>query len=256
MRQVLDFFDLLLPEKQDSGLVWNLSLATTNSPLTVVGEPISLKPDVDVTVIARVQKALLAGELRALTTGTRPIRAFSHKRRETVRRLFSRNLNGIGSTSAVLDGSDTPVLITPAIAQIGIDTLEKQEGGIEKFLIGDRGREEVGSIEGHLVKVGTDYNQPAILVRERKSGVEIWCRVDPGLKHKISEETSFEDVWEHRRVIVKGRIQFGSGGEILRVYANAVVPIKSRQMTIHDIKDADFTNGVNTEEYLEIVREG
>ena len=42
MRQVLDFFDLLTPEETDGGgLVWNLTLASTNSPLTVVGEAVS-----------------------------------------------------------------------------------------------------------------------------------------------------------------------------------------------------------------------
>jgi hypothetical protein len=257
MRQVLDFFDLLTPEDQDGGgLVWNLSLASTNSPLTVVGEAASLDSSVDVSVIARVQRQMVADQLRSFTAGSRPTRAVSKKRRETYRRIFSRNTNGIGRTDAILDASSVPIQITPAAALMGMGALAKEEREFDALVLGDRCREEIGSIEGQLLDVGTDYNQPAILVRERKTGAEIWCRVDASVKHKISEETRFEDVWDRKRVIVRGRLSFDSAGSLIRVRATSVATVETRQMTVHDIKDAEFTGGLSVLDYLDRLREG
>lgn len=257
MRQVLDFFDLLTPEETDGGgLVWNLTLASTNSPLTVVGEAVSTNPQVDVTVVARLQRQAVAEQLRSFTAGQRPARTVSKRRRETYRRIFNRNTNGIGRTDAILDAPSAPILITPTIAVAGISALAEEEREFDALVLDDRGREEVGSIEGQLLEVGTDYNQPAILVRERKTGADIWCRVDAALKHKISEESRFEDVWDRKRVIVRGRIYFNSMGSIVRVRATSVATVAPRQMTIHDIKDNNFTGGLSVNEYLDRLREG
>jgi hypothetical protein len=257
MRQVLDYFDLLLPEGQgDQNLVWNLSLASTNSPLTVVGEPVSLVPDIDVSIIARAQRALIAEQFRELATGERPSRKLTPNKRETMRRLFKRNMNGIGRTDAIFDATDNPVIITPTIAEIAIRVLSSEEKEFDSFVLEDRVREEVGSIEGLLLDVGTDYNQPALLVKERKTGQDIWCRIAPELKHKISEEARFEDVWDRQRVLVRGRISHDSDGKITRVKAHSVERITPRQMTINDIKDQDFTGGLLATEYLEKLREG
>jgi hypothetical protein len=151
---------------------------------------------------------------------------------------------------------DDPVLITPTRAESGIKALEADEKEFDSFLLDNRGREEIGSIEGYLLDVGTEYNQPAILVRERKTDREIWCRVDPQLKHEISESARFEDVWARRRVIVRGRVVYDVNGVVVRVHAQSVVPIKSRNMTVHDIKDDEFGDGLSTKDYLDKLREG
>jgi hypothetical protein len=257
MRQVLDFFDLLVPDDQEpGGLIWNLTLASTNTPLTVVGEPRSLRSDVDVSIVARSQRRIVADQLRSLTSGGRPSRVLSRKRRDTIRRIFTRNTQGIGRTDVSVDVFDDPVLITPTRAESGIKALEAEEKEFDSFLLDNRGREEIGSIEGYLLDVGTEYNQPAILVRERKTDRDIWCRVDPQLKHEISESARFEDVWARRRVIVRGRVVYDVSGVIVRVHAQSVTPIKSRNMTVHDIKDDQFGDGLSTKEYLDKLREG
>jgi hypothetical protein len=257
MKQVLDFFELLMPDDQEAGaLVWNLSLASTNSPLTVVGEPRSLQQDVDVSVMARSQRRVVAEQLRSLASGSRPSRVLTKKRRATIRRIFTRNTEGIGRTHVSVDVFDEPVLITPSSAASAIQALDDEEREFDSFLLDNRGREEVGSIEGVLLDVGTEYNQPAILVRERKSGRDIWCRVDPDLKHQISESTRFEDVWDRRRVIVSGRVVFDASGLIARVYARVVTPIIPRSMTIHDIKDENFGGGLSAKAYLDSLRDG
>jgi hypothetical protein len=257
MRQVLDFFDLLTPEDQEgAGLVWNLSVASTNSPLTVIGEAASLNPAIDVSVIARAQRQAVAEQLRSYTSGRRPARALSRKRREIYKRIFVRNTNGIGETDAILGSTVSPIQITPSIAAVGISTLSRDEREFDEFVLENRGREEIGSIEGHLLDVGTEYNQPSILIRERKSGAEIWCRVDATVKHEISEASSFEDVWDRKRVIVRGRISYNSDGDIVRVRATSVETVDARRMTFHDIKDNNFTDGLSINEYIDRLREG
>lgn len=257
MRQVLDFFDLLTPDDEEaSHLVWNLKLASTNSPLTVEGEAVSLSPDLDVSVLAIQQKAFVEDSLNSIRQGRSPSRALSRRRRSTLRRLFVRNMNGIGKTEAVLNRPSEPVLVTPAIAQQGVRFLDVEESEMDALLLSDRQREEYGSIEGVLLDVGTEYTRPAILIKNRKDGEEVWCRVSKEHLQEISNSVSFEDVWDRRRVLVKGRIKFNDHGQIVRMYADSVRPIKSRKMTLHDIVDPDFTSGNSTKDYLDSLREG
>lgn len=257
MRQVLDFFDLLTPEDDEAAhLVWNLRVASTNSPLTVEGEAVSLSPDLDVTVLAIQQKSYLEESLNSIRQGRTPARSLSKRRRTTLRRLFVRNMNGIGKTEAVLTRPSQPVLVTPTIAQQGVHFLDLDESELDALLLSDRQREEYGSIEGVLLDVGTEYNRPAILIRNRKDGEEIWCRVSKEQSHEISRSATFEDVWSRRRVIVKGRIRYNDNGQIIRVFADTIQPVKPRKMTIHDIVDPEFTTGADTKAYLESLREG
>ena len=255
--QVSDFFDILTPDDQSGGgLVWRLSIASANSPLTVVGQAASSDQTVDVTMLARLAKQAVAEQLRSLAAGRRPIRSISKRRQTIYRRIMLRNINGIGQTDAIFDGPESAIFITPDSAQLAIEALSREESAFDDLLLEDRGREEIGSIEGHLLEVGTNYNKPAILVRERKSGAEVWCLVDAGLKERISKESSFEDVWDHKRVIVRGRISFNKQGAIVRVLATKVTRVVPRQITPHDIKDPDFTGGLTAVDYLERLREG
>ena len=114
----------------------------------------------------------------------------------------------------------------------------------------------MGSLEGVLLDVGTDYNQPALLVKDRRTNTDIWCRVTEDVKAKISGEASFEDVWDHRRVIVRGRIRYDDSGNITRVYAQTVIPLKPRAMTLNDIKDTSFGADLDVETYLNQLRDG
>jgi hypothetical protein len=256
MKQVLDFFALLVPDNQER-LIWKLEVASTNSPLTVTGRPASFD-NIDVSMIARAQRSLVADNFRSIALGVRPRRPLSKQKTEIIRRLLVRNTNGIGQTEAVLDDQGPPVLITPGIAQTGIRTLSQKDDETDDNLFARPARtgDEIGSIEGTLLSVGTEYNQPAVLVRERRSGDEIWCRVNPDLKHRISEESGYEDVWEHRRVLVRGIIKYDAQGRIARVIANSIQVLKPRQMTPHDIRDPGFTDGLTPEAYLERLREG
>jgi hypothetical protein len=164
-------------------------VATTNSPLTVEGEAVGLAPDVNVTLIARAQKAMVAENFRVLSHGQAPSRGFSRKRKQTLRRIFTRNMNGIGATEALLSEGE-PILLTPIMAEQSVKVLDREEREFGSLVLDDRAREEIGSIEGALLEVGTDYNQPAILIRDRRTEQEVWCRVNHKLTHRISQDAN------------------------------------------------------------------
>jgi len=148
------------------------------------------------------------------------------------------------------------VVVTPSIAAIALETTAREETVEFGYLPADRERTEHGSVEGVLVDVGTDYNQPAIRIVERKSGREIACRVDQSVIDEIAQAASFRDVWEHRRVRVRGKIVFDQHGKVVRVYARSITQITPRTMTLRDIEDADFTGNLTTLDYIEKLREG
>ncbi len=256
MRQVLDFFDLLTPEADDA-FVWNLKLATTNSPLTVEGEPYSPASSVNVRIKAYEQKALVEESFRALSEGRHPKQRLTPKRREVIRRIYLRNMNGIGKTEVILNKPEDPLFVTPSIATISVKALEQDEDNeFQSLLLKDRARSEMGSVEGTLVEVGSDYHSPAVLLRERHTGQEVWCRVSSDIRDKISAETTLNDVWSHCRAMVRGRIRYNSDGTMSRVWAHDLSLLKPRTVEVGDLADTEFTSGEAISAYLERLREG
>ena len=157
-------------------------------------------------------------------------------------------------TTIVLYHDKPPVVVTPAVADVALNVL-KGESVIALFSE-DRSREEWGSVEGRLLEVGTEYEQPAIRIEERTSRSPVWCRIPEGVRDRIAGEANFKDVWEHQRVLVRGKIVYDKDGSIKRVYADDVSRIIPRQMTIHDIHDPNFTEGMKTTEYLDKLEDG
>lgn len=257
MKQVLDFFELLSDDEDKETVAWNITLATTNSPFTAEAEAVSLREGVDVRPIATARIAEASSFMAALARGQRPTKPISARRRGAARRVWVRNTSAIGKTTVNFDlPKADPVIVTPSIAALALEAAAKQEISEFAFLPERREREEYGSIEGTLVDVGTDYNQPAIRVVERKSGRSIACRVEQSVVDNIASQASFRDVWDHKRVRIRGKIVFDSQGQITRVYAKSIVPINPRTMTLRDIEDRGFTGELTTVDYIDNLREG
>jgi hypothetical protein len=259
MEQVRDFFELLAGEEDRETLAWNMTLASTNSPFTAEAEAVSVRPGVDVRAIAAARVAETSEFMTALGGGRPSRRPIDSKRRSAAMRLWRRNTFGIGVTAIRFDlPSAGPITITPSVAAIALEASARQEKVSPDvgYLPENRQREEFGSVEGALKGVGTDYNFPAIFVAERKSGREIVCRVEQSVADAIAGSASFRDVWERRRVRVRGRIVFDADGQVSRVYANTITPLTPRTMTLRDIEDRDFTGEVSIADYVERLREG
>lgn len=130
------------------------------------------------------------------------------------------------------------------------------KSGPEWMLNGDRSRIEHGTIEGTLIYVGTYYKNPAIRIIERKTGRAVWCLITEEEKEKIAQQATFKDVWEHRRVLARGRIVYGVDGRIVTVHASNVKPFRPRDVSLSEISDPEFTRGSPSLDYLEKLREG
>lgn len=119
-----------------------------------------------------------------------------------------------------------------------------------------RTKTQMGSLEGVLLQVGSYYGNPAIQIRERKTGADVWCVVPEQFEHEIAESTTLEDVWHGKRVIVRGKIMFGTDRAISRVEATSVRRVEPKHVSEDQIADKDFTGGLSVAEYLERLRDG
>ena len=255
LRQVLDIFELLSAGDGEDKVVWALVGATMNSPLTIAGDAFSRAPNVDVSVVARAQKVRFTKNIEELRRGRFPREWAQRDRLNTARRLMQRTAMGIGSTDIALSERELPLVITPEEASADLRILN-QSTEAHELLDEDRSREEYGAIEGTLLLAGFEYNQPAIQIQERTSGRPVWCRVTEEERERISESTNFRDVWDHRRIIVRGLIRYSKDGEIIRIHATSVTRVEPQPVAVEKLRDAQFTGGMSVTQYLELLREG
>lgn len=247
MRQVLNFFEML---ENVPGVEWKLAKASTNSPLYIEGEAVSLEPSVDVTVVARAQKQNLAKNLREITSGRFPPDPdFPIK---SARKFLARNLNGIGLTEIDLEIGE-PIIVTPRVAQDAIHVLEGRPSALFEAR---RVREEVGSVEGTLQDVGTHYNIPAVRIIDSRTKDAVWCRLSVELQSQFQDKTTYADVWQHRRVIVRGRLRYDEDGDLEVVLATDIRRIDAQKVSLEAIRDPNFTSGLSVIEYLNRFRDG
>lgn len=255
MQQVLDFFELLSADEDRVSYVWNLVFAGTNSPFRAEAEAVSLDPTVNITAIARSRVSEASEFLNDISQGRNPTHKLGKRRLDAAKKIMRRNTNGVGRTIARFERRPD-LLLTPSIATRALAVFETFEADTFGLLPAKRDRMEIGSVEGTLVDVGTDYNQPAIHIRERKSGRTVTCRVDQILMDQIAKSADFVDVWEHRRVSIRGKIYYDAAGNITRVHARSISRISPREMTFHDLEDRGFTGDMDTAEYVDWLRGG
>jgi hypothetical protein len=255
MHQILDIFELLSAGDGDERVEWALVDATMNSPLTIAGEAVGRAPDVDVSGIARSQKERFTKNIRDLRRGTFPREWSQRDRLNTARRLMQRAAIGVGSTDIILSDTEPPLVLTPDEAGVGLRILNRS-AEVYELLDENRSREEYGAVEGTLLLAGFEYKQPAIQIEERTSRRPIWCRVTEEERERIAQSTDFRDVWDHRRVVVRGKICYAKNGEIIRVYATNITRTEPQTVAVEKLRDPKFTGRLSVVQYLELLREG
>jgi hypothetical protein len=255
MQQVLDYFALLSAgPKGDQGVEWSLFRATTNSPLEVTGEAVSLEPGVDVSVLARMEKAAVVEGLRAIEQGNAPDpEIWGKKRIEIAKHIYRRNLNGIGATIADFEIGE-PIRVTPASAKKAVETLEHKEH--LDFFEFKHAHTEIGTVEGVFDRLDSYRNHPAISIIDSRTKRTVWCLLNEKLQADLSDKARYEDFWRHSRVFVSGTIKYDKNGVISVVEARDVRKIQERKVTLEDIRDRDFTSGLSIGEYLNRLRDG
>lgn len=253
MQQVMDYFDLLTDRGQ-SDIVWNLVFASANSPFTAEGAPVDLRTNAPAYGQVRNHVAVIERGLARLQEG-RPLDAdFPAEKREIAKRILKRNLNGIGRT--VIDlGDDAVYEIKPQQAERSLAAINGEDDEEYDYFFSTFSRKEIGSIEGRIIDLSTDYDEPSIKLKEHRSGREIQCRISSDARDEIENSLTAGDVWTHRRVRVRGIINYDPNGKIVRVYDGRIAFIETQDTKISDIHDADFTGGLPAYEYIDRLRE-
>jgi hypothetical protein len=250
MRQVSDFFEMLeAAGGQDaSAISWELVSARKESPFQVTARAISRTPGFAAEPIARREKIALAASLNEIVSGRVPDE-MDARATERTKRIFARTLNGIGRMDIQFDEQGPPLIIVERIARTAIAVLEATErdrsGGEQ-----DQSRIEMGSIEGDVLLTGPYRGQPAIQVRERLSGQEIWCVFSPELAQTAGPEHNWSETWANRRLMLSGQISYAKDGRLRHIYAQAVQDVDPRPLQYSDIADPNFTGGLSASDYI------
>jgi hypothetical protein len=248
MQQVLDFF-ALLSDESEKNVVWNLAAATTNSPLTVEGEPIDLRTNAGAYNAVQTKVEIIARGLAPVARGEDFGDEFPRDKLDTA-------LNGVGATNFDFGGDEERIVISTPIAKRFFDEIESPVESLHSYLFSRTSRQEYGSVEGRVVDIGTDYEMPAIQLREHKSGRLIWCRIDPASRGALAETVNAGVAWDHRRVRVRGALNYDDNGKVLRVVNGTVSYIDYTEKELKDLEDDNFTSTYSISEYLDRLREG
>jgi hypothetical protein len=249
--QVRDIFDLA--DSDNPSVAWKLVSATTNTPLTIAAEMVAMEPDItpnQLAAFATERTKELKDGFAALARGT-VLPSWTQGRKATaLKRLLTRCMNGIGTTDIQVNDEPEQETLTPQRAEIALRALDAAQPAI------DRSRAENGSVEGEYLEIGTHYAHPAIRIRERKTGAEIWCWVSENDLERFSDRIRAADVWRHKRVRARGKIYYNSSGDVLHVEARDVQLAEVRHVELDEVRDPDFTGGLSVSEYLNRLREG
>lgn len=249
--QVRDIFELA--ETDDPGVAWKLASASTNTPLTIVAEMVAMEPEISaaaLAALARERTKELKEGFDALERGN-VIAAWSQGRKaNALKRVLNRSLNGIGRTDVQVNDEPERETLTPKLAETALRALDAPPQV-------DRSRAEIGSIEGDYLYLGDHYAHPAIKIRERKTGAEIWCWIsEADLERFSSDLIRAADVWRHKRVRARGKIYYSMAGDVLRVEATDVQLVEVQRVSLDEVRDPNFTGGLSVSEYLNRLREG
>ena len=255
MQQVRDYFDLLTDQGQ-SHIVWRLTSATTQSPLTVEAEPYDQRTQAGGYGAIAPHVAKVREGLQRLEAGEDFGPDFPDEKREVAIELVKRNLNGIGNTEFFFGHSGQQVQLDQQIARRALTAIEGGEDSLYEYLYGTFARREAGSIEGQILDVGTDSEEPAVHIEEDLSGRRISCRIDEKIRQDIERRLTAADVWDKRRVRVRGELNYDADGKLIRLYEGQIAFIEPVAVSVDDLYDPEFTEGLEPRDYLDRFREG
>lgn len=254
--QIRDFVELLegvdeAVEGEGRGLVWRVTDASKNSPLSFELTPTGGGPAA--VVAARVDRVerIAADGLMALRSGNPRPPYFTDKIIAKARKMHARTLNGLSSTHIAFepDIEAEPIVIDRPSAR-ELDRTMARAIAVQSIPY-----RELGSVEGFVAKPELDGFGRAILrFRSRLDGSEIKAYADGQAFHQL-EEMRVGDVWHGVRVRVYGTIDYRTLGQVDCIHATSIEVMDRIELPgIDDIVDPSFTGGLTTEEFLRELR--
>ena len=255
LNQVRDFVELLRGVEKaveadgKSDLVWRITDAAMNSPISVELTPYGNGPAAIVAArVSLVEQTALDG-LRALQRGEARPAYFTDEVMLKARRIHSRVLNGLTNTAIdfAID-AEVVAIDRPAARQLA-QTLEKASsaGGVPY--------RELGSVEGYVTKPELDgYDRAILRFRARLDGSEIKAFAS-GQAFRQIEDLTLSEVWHGVRVRVFGIINYRALGQIETINATSIEVLDIESLPgIDDIVDPSFTGSLTSDEYLRRLR--
>jgi len=253
-QQAIDFFDLLTNEAEGN-VIWRLEMASTNTPFTCQGEPVDTRTWAAAHTLVEERVQAVEQNFVRLAEGKALDDSFPKEKVAVVRRMLERNRNGIGLSVARFSEEAEPVQISQDTANRCFGEVLAPVESLHSYLFPRTSRREVGSVEGRLVDIGTDYDEPALQLEEKNTGRRFWCRVSAATRDETGADMAAGDVWQHKRVRVRGTLNYDEQGKVIRVVGGAVVFIQPPEVDLDKIEDSEFTEGYPVNEYLDRLRE-
>ena len=258
LRQVIDFFELLSmagESQEEKSIGWILHTISKTSPLTATGEPVALRPDVSADVVASHAKEALAQAFVALSRGNDAPPWMAHHARERAREFLYRNMNGLGRTDIQFDEDAPVVSINERTARTAVAVLDRAELQVA-VLEADLSRSEYGSVEGQIVEATTYHGRPAIRFQEHLTDAFVMCVFSQELGDRIGEQHNWVEIWSGQRVLVAGQLFYRKDGAVNRIHAADMQTVRPDPISVRDIADPGFTNGLSPVEHISRLWDG
>jgi hypothetical protein len=257
MRQVIDILRLHSEARKavprpEEGFDWKLESASTNSPFTVTARADPTIPGADVTSYVREVTEAWSTAMTDLTRRGVPAWWMDVDDLMTCAEMFRRNRNGIGLTQVVL--ADAPaVTIDKDAAANGLQAVTT----VDALALEESTGESVawGETVGVMDTAGRHYGRPALRLITADYGL-VWCRITPEVAGPFGRETTLEDTWKGKQVVVEGRFIYKSG-RLSRIIATGIRPYQGPPpVDLDAVRDLGFTDGLDPVEYLRRLHEG
>ncbi len=230
-------------------LEWRVGNWTKNSPLTITITPFPKEGRTNIDNHANKIVGATAYGLRKLERGSERPRYFTDKIIRRVNRINERVTKGLASTEIDFSGYDEQkIFIDKEIAETTIKNIENLKAESPKPY------RELGSVEGHVKAVGHDRRGHLVLTLiKRIDNKDVKCIISD----KDFEKLELGKAVKGLRVKVFGFLYYKMLGVIDWVDADRVEQFTPRDElpTIEDLIDPDFTNGVDSVEYIRRMRD-
>ncbi len=256
--QIEDWFSILqgveeaIAEDSIREIEWRVTGASMNSPLAFELTPFPRRHGMNIERRAREVKENIATGLSVLRSRAERPSYFTDPVLERAAKLFERVTNGLSLTRIEFGDHLPEIEITPTNARTAARNIASVRKPKEKPY------QEIGSVEGTLQRVERDgYGRPLLYVKLRLDSETVKCLARDSARSEV-ERHEIADIWKNRRVRVFGTIYYRALGHITQLEADAVQFLRPREELPRpgDIVDENFTNGLNSEEYLERLRNG
>jgi hypothetical protein len=249
--EALTSIDVALDNTGNSPIIWKITNLTKNSPLSVEITPYAVNCGVNITDRVALVKAQTFESLDAIINNKIKPHYLGNN---TIAKL--RNFAELQTSNALLE--TTIAFDESKILIMDKSTSQKALANIIKIQAENKKPyQEYGSIEGYIAKIEkSNKNQHIIWIRTRLDEKPVKCLSNNNSFNEVGH-LEVEKIWQNLRVLFSGIIYYKSLGEIESLIVDEVkiFPSDSMLPSMESIIDNNFTNGIESLEYLRQMRQ-